>query len=116
MPVFTAPATFQNANGTASIGVEVVINTGSEFDLIPETWLEQLHLPVVGEEEVDVADGIPLRMRIAAVSVTMLGRTRVVNAYVGPADTRPLIGSSTLSDFGFEVEPEGRLLPQVFRL
>lgn len=117
MPVFSRPATFQSIDGSASIDAEAVIDTGSHFDLIPQTWVEELRLPILGEEDVDLADGSTTRMRIAAVWLEMLGRTRVVSAFVGSSNATPLIGASTLAAFGFGVDPQGeRLIPRVFQL
>lgn len=117
MGAFTRPVTFAALDGSASIDAEAVIDTGSTFALIPQDWAEQLRLPVLDEEDVELADGTVQRMRVAAVWLEMQGRTRVANVYLAPPGATPLIGASCLGVFGFGVDPEGqRLIPQVLRL
>ena len=115
MPVFTRPATFQSIDGSASIDAEAVIGTGSTFSLIPEDWAEQLGLPLLGEDDMELADGTTRRMRLAAVWIEMQGRTRVITTTLGPPGATPLIGATTLGEFGFGVDPEGaRLIPRCY--
>ena len=117
MAVFTRPATFSSIAGSSSIDAEAVIDTGSTFSLIPENWAEQLRLPLLGEDEMELADGTTRRMRLAAVWMELQGRTRVITATLGPAGAIPLLGATTLGEFGFGVDPAGeRLIPQVLRL
>ena len=117
MAVFTRPVTFASLDGSASLDAEAVIDTGSQYCLIPQEWAEQFGLPRLGEEDAELADGTMLRMVVAAVRVVMQGRARIVTALLGPSGVTPLIGASTLAEFSFGVDPAGeRLIPQVVRL
>jgi len=115
--VFTGAVTFASPDGTRSVDIEAVIDTGAEYSLIGQDLADRLGAIDLGNDEVVLAEGTVHTVKLAGVRLEMQGRVRVLTLWVGPAGVEALIGANCLAAFSFGVDPQGeQLIPQVPRL
>ena len=112
MGTFTLPFSIGNADGTGSLTLEGMVDTGSLCSIVPATILDELGIARDELETFSMADGSPVDMPIGLALFTLDGRSRTVHAAFGVDDEIVLIGAITLERFGVAADPlNKRLVP-----
>jgi predicted aspartyl protease len=92
------------------VDLEALVDTGATFPALPIDKVEEIGLPIIREEEAEVAAG---RERVKlALGVTQI-EERTAGSYimVRPKGTTPLIGVVALEQMGYRVDPTtGKLI------
>lgn len=112
------------AESVRTLEIDALADTGAIALAIPEEVAEALGVPVIGRDQVRVADGRPLDVAIVGdLRVEILGRIMTTDALVLPRGTRPLLGAVQLEMLDLVVvpktgevitnpaHPDGRILP-----
>ena len=95
-----------SANGTSSVQVEAVVDTGFTGHLtLPPATVETLGLPIVGSAESILADGSLVMEDVCLARVLWHGGERPVRVLV--ADVVPLLGMALLRGSELRVECVG---------
>lgn len=89
--------------------IEGLVDTGAFSMLLPGDVCRRLGLPELGRKEVIVADGRVVEMGwVGPVTVEILGRSMICEAYAGPTGCIPLIGQIQLEALDLVVDPRTR--------
>ena len=112
MGTFNVAFTVGSADGTHSLPLEGMVDTGSLYSIIPASILDELGIARDEEELFSLADGSVVEMSIGLALVNMDGRERTVHVAFGHDDDITLIGAMTLERFGVAADPlHKRLVP-----
>lgn len=112
MGTFTVPFTIGSADGSDSLPLEGMVDTGSLYSIIPASILDELNIARDEEELFSLADGSVVAMFIGLALVNMDGRARTVHVAFGLDNDIILIGAMTLERFGVAADPlHKRLVP-----
>lgn len=92
--------------------LDLVVDTGAIFSVIPRTALDQLGINSYAEETFYLADGSQIQRPLGDVFVRIDGKTRTVPTIFGEANDTPLLGVTALEILGFTIDPRsGKLEP-----
>ncbi|MFN0033701.1 MAG: clan AA aspartic protease [Saprospiraceae bacterium] len=91
--------------------IPFLIDTGAYLMCINEAIQRQMEFPVIGEEEVNLADGTLRSMQVVGpIEIRIFNRRTVADALVLPGDSEPLFGCIPLEAMDLIVDPlEGTL-------
>ena len=98
-----AELTLSGAAGADTI--RCLVDTGATFTKIPAALGERLGLEVVDEVRVELADGRESVRRLALADAQVNGLRRPILVTLAEDGGQPLIGMTTLENFGFKVDP-----------
>lgn len=83
--------------GGLEVGVHALVDTGFSGTLaLPETWIIALAWPLIGSDELFLADGSRLQADIHEGTIVWEGQDRVVFAH--RVDAAPFVGMSLIWD------------------
>jgi predicted aspartyl protease len=112
MGTFSLPFSISNADGTGSLTLEGMVDTGSLYSVVPGSILDELGIARDEEETFSLADCSLVEMDIGLALMTLEGRSRTVHVAFGTDDEIILIGAMTLERFGAAADPVNqRLVP-----
>ena len=112
MGIFNVGFTIGSADGSHSLPLVGMIDTGSLYSIIPASVLDGLGIARDETEQFRLADGSIREMAIGLARLEMDGRARTVHIAFGPDDDVIVIGAMTLERFGVAVDPvHRRLIP-----
>ena len=112
MGIFNVEFTIGSADGSRSLPLVGMIDTGSLYSIIPASVLDGLGIARDETEQFRLADGSILEMDLGLALLEMDGRARTVHIAFGPDDDVVVIGAMTLERFGVAVDPvHRRLIP-----
>ena len=112
MGIFNVEFTIGSADGSHSLPLVGMIDTGSLYSIIPASVLDGLGIARDETEQFRLADGSIREMAIGLALLEMDGRARTVHIAFGPDDDVVVIGAMTLERFGVAVDPvHRRLIP-----
>ena len=116
MGIFNVEFTIGSADGSHSLPLVGMIDTGSLYSIIPASVLDGLGIARDETEQFRLADGSIREMDIGLALLEMDGRARTVHIAFGPdydaPDDAVVIGAMTLERFGVAVDPvHRRLIP-----
>ena len=112
MGIFNVEFTIGSADGSRSLPLVGMIDTGSLYSIIPASVLDGLGIARDETEQFRLADGSIREMDIGLALLEMDGRARTVHIAFGPDDDVVVIGAMTLERFGVAVDPvHRRLIP-----
>ena len=112
MGIFNVEFTIGSADGSHSLPLVGMIDTGSLYSIIPASVLDGLGIARDETEQFRLADGSIREMAIGLALLEMDGRARTVHIAFGPDDDVIVIGAMTLERFGVAVDPvHRRLIP-----
>ena len=112
MGTFSLPFSISNADGTGSLTLEGMVDTGSLYSVVPGSILDELGIARDEEETFSLADGSLVEMDIGLALMTLEGRSRTVHVAFGTDDEIIPIGAMTLERFGAAADPVNqRLVP-----
>ena len=104
MGTFNLPFSIGNADGTGSLDLEGMVDTGSLYSIVPGTIRDDLGIARDELETFSMADGSLVDMSIGLALLTLDDRSRTVHAAFGSDDEIVLIGAMTLGRFGVAVD------------
>ena len=112
MGIFNVEFTIGSADGSRSLSLVGMIDTGSLYSIIPASVLDGLGIARDETEQFRLADGSIREMDLGLARLEMDGRARTVHIAFGPDDDVVVIGAMTLERFGVAVDPvHRRLIP-----
>lgn len=112
MGTFNVGFTIGSADGTHSLPLVGMVDTGALYSIIPASILDELDIARDEDELFSLADGSTVTMSIGLALITIDGRARTVHVAFGPDDEIILIGAMTLERFGVAADPlHKRLVP-----
>jgi predicted aspartyl protease len=88
-----------------SIPLDVLVDTGAAYLLLPVAVVAQLDIPTVEEQPVAPPDGDRLIYRIAEVRITFDGRQCSTILVTGPPGSPALLEAFTLETVGVAADP-----------
>lgn len=92
--------------------LEALLDTGSTYTWVPRSVLERLGVEPTERRLFDTADGRVIEREMVEIPVGLDGRVYFSLVVFENADTMPLLGATTLEDFGLGVDPvRKRLVP-----
>jgi clan AA aspartic protease len=96
----------------ARIEIELLVDTGAIYSVVPTTILDALAIPRLERQQFTLADGTHVAYDVGEASFVVNGRMRTSLVVFGPAGVTPLLGALTLESLGLMVNPVTReLLP-----
>ena len=111
-------STFYQNMGIAAIregpstDLEALVDTGSTYTWIPSAVLNRLGIEATERRLFDTADGCVIERELAEIPVRLEGRVYFSLVVFGNPGTIPLLGATTLENFGLGVDPvRKRLIP-----
>jgi len=97
--------------GIKRIRVSALVDTGAYMLVINEHIKQQLDLPVIEEQTVQLADDTVRRVEIVGpVEVRFENRSTTVRAVVFPGDSEPLLGAIPIEGMDVVVDPKQQRL------
>ncbi|MEM2321200.1 MAG: hypothetical protein QXS79_04905 [Candidatus Bathyarchaeia archaeon] len=85
------------------VDAEALVDTGATFPALPEDKVEELGLPLIGEQPAETAEGAKSVKLAAQLIIKIEDRSSETYAIVRPKDTTPLIGVVALEQMGYRV-------------
>ncbi len=111
MSTFTVPATLIHPERRdRSLVIDLVVDTGATYTLLPAEVVAQLELPTPYERPAELASGERIIYRVGEVRIGLAGEERVTVFFAGPPGSRALLGAVTLEQFGLAADPVHRRL------
>ncbi len=100
---------FPHGDG-APTAIDLMVDTGATFSIIPAELLARLGVKPVEEREILTADRRSLRRSLGYVGIEVAGRRVLSPVLFGEADDFPVLGAVTLEIAGLMVDPERKQL------
>lgn len=110
---------FAPSDGREPIEVEVLVDTGAVYSVIPRQVLESLGIAPTAHARFHTIEGRPIDRDVANVVIEVAGRRSLgmVPVIFGEAADHPVLGVTALEMMGLEVDPvRGELRPTEFLL
>lgn len=96
----------------APVEVELLVDTGALFSVLPEGVLDALVIPRFERQQFTLADGSHVAYDVGEATFEVGGRRRTSQVVFAPDGVTPLLGALTLESLGLMVNPVTReLLP-----
>lgn len=92
------------------VALDALVDTGATYSQFPRAVLARLGVTAHDRAEFILADGRTIVRDLATVVVRIGGKTRHALCIIGDADTRALLGATTLELFGLAADPVNRRL------
>jgi len=106
MSTFTVAATLIHPeHRERSLGLDLLVDTGATYTLLPAEVVARLELPTLEERLVELASGERVVYRVGEVRVRLGDRERTTVFFAGPPGSRALLGAVTLEEFGLAADP-----------
>ncbi|MFQ5839017.1 MAG: retroviral-like aspartic protease family protein [Thermoplasmata archaeon] len=90
--------------------VEMVVDTGATYPVIPRTLAEELGIQVTERRTFTLADGTQVARDLGWAGISYDGRSSPCLVVLGEEGDVPLLGSFALEGLGLEVDPVARSL------
>ena len=90
--------------------VELVVDTGATYPVVPRALAEELGLRVVETRTFTLANGVEVPRRLAWAGLSFDGRSSPSLVVVGEAGDIPILGAFALEGLGLEVDPVAKTL------
>jgi predicted aspartyl protease len=98
---------FAPANGREPVVVEMLVDTGAIFTLVPRPVLDQLGVRSTGTRTFQTIEGRPIVREVGVVEIEVANRQPPgpVPVVVGEADDGAVLGVTALESMGLKVNP-----------
>ncbi|PKB73116.1 MAG: hypothetical protein BZY75_03540 [SAR202 cluster bacterium Io17-Chloro-G7] len=117
MSTFRYPIEIGDASRQRFESVEVWVDTGASYTLIPRSILESLGHSPTHDRSFRLADGSVVELGLAQVPMRIGVATTMVSCAIGNDETQPFLGATALEEFGLGVDPLNHtLVPVVLNL
>jgi len=94
------------------VELEFIADTGAIYTVIPGSIAEKLGLEITSKRRFKLASGDVVEYPVAEAYIEVEDRGVTSLVVVGPENTTPLLGVTTLELLGFQVDPvTGKLKP-----
>ena len=115
MGIFTVPATLRNpADADRRITLDLIVDTGAVYTMLPATVVEELGLETPRERRVMLASGEQVAYPVGIVNLGLHGEEWPTFFLEGPPGSLALLGAFTLEGFALAPDPVNkRLVPVV---
>lgn len=114
MGTFSVPATLANLQRPEErVTVEVLVDTGATWTMLPAEVVERLSLETPGERTVALASGERVTYGAGQVTIQLDSEQLVTVFLAGPTGCLPLLGAVTLEQFGLAPDPARKVLVRV---
>ena len=90
--------------------VEVVVDTGATYPVVPRALAEELGLRVVETRIFTLANGVEVSRSLAWAGLSFDGRSSPSLVVVGEAGDVPILGAFALEGLGLEVDPVAKIV------
>jgi len=118
MSTFSVPAIVANPAGPERrLGVELVVDTGATYSLLPDEIVRHLGLATPWQRTATLASGEDMTFAMGHVLMRLGGEEMPTIFLAGPPGCQGLIGAVTLEEFALAADPVHRRLvpvPRVF--
>ncbi len=103
---------FAPSNGQEPIEVEMLVDTGAIFTVVPRPVLEQLGIQSRGTRLFQAIDGKPIEREVGGIEIEVEGRRppSPVPVVFGDADDGAVLGVTALEGMGLKVDPVAGIL------
>jgi clan AA aspartic protease len=109
---FSVTVEVGDPTGTRWQSIEMLVDTGAMFSLIPSSILRALGVDPQWRMEFEIATGGIIEREVAETWVRYQGKSHHTPAIFGDEDSSPLLGAYTLEGFLLGVDPfNQRLVP-----
>ena len=96
--------------GKRALDVEMVVDTGAIFSVVPRDVLKKLGVRSQEDDEFTLADGSTVRYPVGEAHFELEGRQGTSKVVFGPVGGTPLLGALALETLGLMVNPVTREL------
>lgn len=93
-----------------AVELDALVDTVATFTKIPRAEAERIGVEARYDTEVELADGRLVPRKLGLAEIRIAGVRRPVLLAVGADGEKPVVGYTTLENFGFKVNPITRLL------
>lgn len=93
-----------------AVDIEVLVDTGAIYSVLPRPTLEEVGVRPMGREEFTLADGTHRRYAVGEAFFEFGGRAGTSKVVFAPRGATPLLGTLTLESLGLMVNPITREL------
>ena len=90
--------------------LEVVVDTGATYPVVPRPLAEELGLRVVETRTFTLANGVEVARRLAWAGLTFDRRSSPSLVVLGEEGDVPILGAFALEGLGLEVDPVAKML------
>ena len=90
--------------------LDLIVDTGAIFSVLPRSTLEQLGITPYAEERFHLAAGSEIRRPMGDVFIRIHGKARTVPTIFGAPTDTPLLGVTALEILGYAIDPRTRKL------
>lgn len=109
---FTSPLRLDSLDGTRSLQLNALVDTGASYTIVASGLLRELGVPPSGEVELVLADGRRAVYAMGEARATLDGRSIPTIVVFGDDGAEPLLGAYTLEGLRLAVDPANlRLVP-----
>jgi len=92
--------------------VELLVDSGSVYTVIPRSILEKLKVKPIGTIDIKVFGGVIAKREHGVVVVEYKGKLRGTSAIFGEKEDTPIMGVPLLEMLGYEIDPiSKRIVP-----
>jgi len=113
MGQFKVSLTLYPRNGGPLRALEVLVDTGAGYSVIPRPVLEALGCQTHRTQRVIMADGRTEEWQVTQIEVECEGRRTTTPVLMGPPAGPALLGATTLEELGLGIDPLNRRLVPV---
>lgn len=110
MGTFDWPIRLDSLDGTRSLHLDALVDTGAGYTMVPSTLLRELGVQPSGEVELVLADGHRAVYDMGEARATVDGRSIPTIVVFADNGTRPLLGAYTLEGLRLTVDPANLVL------
>jgi len=90
--------------------IEVVVDTGATFPVVPRVLADELELRTVETRTFTLANGVEVARRLAWAGLSFDSRSSPSLVVVGESGDVPILGAFALEGLGLEVDPVAKTL------
>ena len=97
-------------DGSRSLTVDALVDTGSTYTVVPAPILESLSIAPEWTNIFELADGRQEEYGLAEIRLSIDGQERTTICLFGSPASTPLLGAYALEGFGLAVDPVNQTL------
>lgn len=112
MGVFSVKVGIGDPSGARFRDVELVVDSGSSYTSLPGSMLREIGVQPHKKQRFVMADGRRVDSDLGRTWIRINGDREMTIVIFAEEDTQPLLGATTLQEFGLGIDPvDHRLVP-----